>query len=289
MQYTIEHIVHMIANSDRDEIYEDEAGNLFSPYKFWWRELFTEARYAAKAFRRQTSRRGCVPRDDDDIMIKIIVDQWMAETPNQHQSHSHPRDDQQCNDMSCMQALAKQQEAFLKDIRRAFINACERKDAEAKKRLRKLYYEEKATQLSSIDYGMLDEPKTKKPVFTPVEQEMFDDVEQHVRMLEYHESFHQEPECDPNDARYIGTPPKSDSWEDKMNSDYIDKGRGSEGVLNGLYTNTRPEPSYRTREQRQRLIKTLLNSGNGYDVETACLMMNMPKRTREVMIKSYTN
>ena len=284
MQYTIEEIVHMIANSDRNEVYEDNNGDVFSPYKYWWRELFKEAKLTAKAIRRESKQNNMIERDDDEIMVQIIVDQWMAEVPDQYQSHSHPRDDQQCNDMSCMQALAKQQETFLKDIRRAFINACERKDNAAKERLRKLYYEEKATQLSSIDYGMLDEPKTKQPVFTPIEQEMFDDCEQHVRMLEYHESFHQEPECDPDDARFIGKPPKSDSWDDKMKSDCIDKGRGAVGTLGGLYRNTRPEPAYYTKQQRRIMQRTMLNSTNADEIKLATYM-NGRKMTPEARQK----
>ena len=268
---TIQEIILDITNAERGNPREVD-GEQVDDYKLAWRELFKEAKLTAKMLRRESIRDGQVPRDVDDIMIKIIVDQWLAESTDHYQEHSHPRDDQQCNDMSCMQALAKQQEAFLKDIRRAFINACERKDNAAKKRLRKLYYEEKATQLSSIDYGMLDEPKTKNPVFTPIEQEMFDDAEQHVRMIEYHESFNQEPECDPDDARYIGTPPKSDSWDDKMKSDYIDKGRGSEGVLNGLYTNTRAEPSYYTKQQRRILRNTMLRSTNPDEVKLATFM-----------------
>lgn len=268
---TIQEIIINITNAQRGNPREVN-GELIDDYKLAWRELFKEAKLTAKMIRRETIRDGQVPRDVDDISIKIIVDQWLAESTEHYLEHSHPRDDQQCDDMSCMQALAKQQKAYLEDIRRAFVNACRQNDMGAKKRLRKLYYEEKATQLSSIDYAELDEPKTKKPVFTPIEQEMFDDCEQHVRMLEYLESFHQEPECDPDNARYIGTPPKSDSWDDKMQSDYIDKGRGAEGVLGGLYTNTKPEPAYYTKQQRKILRNTMLRSTNRDEVKLATYM-----------------
>jgi hypothetical protein len=272
---TIEEIIIDITNAERGNPREVN-GELIDDYKLAWRELFKEAKLTAKMIRRETIRDGQVPRDVDDISIKIIVDQWLAESTEHYIEHSHPRDDQQCNDMSCMQALAKQQAAYLKDIVRAFINACERKDEAAKQRLRKLYNEEKATQLSSIDYEQLDEPRTKKPAFTPIEQEMFDDCEQHVRMLEYLESFHQEPECDPDNARFIGKPPKSDSWDDKMQSDYIDKGRGAEGVLNGLYTNTRPEPAYYTKQQRRIMRNTMLHSTNRNEVKLATYMFSRP-------------
>lgn len=268
---TIQEIIINITNAERGNPREVN-GQLIDDYKLAWRELFKEAKLTAKMLRRESIRDGQVPRDVDDISIKIIVDQWLAESTDHYQEHSHPRDDQQCNDMSCMQSLAKQQDAYLKDIRRAYANACKRKDESAKKRIRKLYNEEKATQLSSIDYEQLDEPKTKKPTFTPIEQEMFDDAEQHARMLEYLEDFNQEPECDPDDARYIGKPPKSDSWEDKMKSDYIDRGRGSEGVLNGLYTNTRPEPAYYTKQQRRVLRNTMLQSDNRSEVKLGTYM-----------------
>ena len=105
-----------------------------------------------------------------------------------------------------------------------------------------------------------------------VDQDLFDDTEEHVRMLEYLESIHQEPECDPNDARFIGTPPKSDDWDDKMQSNYIDKQRGSGGVLNGLYTNTLPEPYYYTKQQRRILRRTMLASDNYNEIKLGTMM-----------------
>lgn len=45
--------------------------------------------------------------------------------------------------------------------------------------------------------------------------------------------------------------------------------RGSRGVLGGLYTNTDPEPSYRTPQARATLLRTLLRSDNVIDVKMA--------------------
>tara|TARA_R100000278_G_scaffold17602_4_gene17673 strand:+ start:7703 stop:8647 length:945 start_codon:yes stop_codon:yes gene_type:complete len=289
---TIKEIILDITNAERGNPREVN-GELIDDYKLAWRELFKEAKLTAKMIQRETKRDGQIPRDVDDIMIKIIVDQWLAESTDHYLEHSHPRDDQQCGDMSCVQALAKQQETYLEDICRAYAKACRRKDEPAKKRIRKLYNEEKATSVStdnwawdeskantpssntlptfsSISYEHLDEPKTKKPVF--IDQDLVDDAEEHIRMLEYLEDIHQEPECDPDDARFIGTPPKSDDWDDKMQSNYIDKQRGSGGVLNGLYTNTLPEPNYYTKQQRRILRRTMLASDNYGEVKLGTMM-----------------
>lgn len=45
--------------------------------------------------------------------------------------------------------------------------------------------------------------------------------------------------------------------------------RGSRGVLGGVYTNSDPEPTYRTQEGRNNLIKALLKSDNVLDVQLA--------------------
>jgi hypothetical protein len=277
MQYTIQEILIGISNADRYDVREQN-GELISDYKFWWRELFKEAKLTAKMIRRESIRDGIVPRDDDDIMVTIIVDQWLAEFKS-YQAHSHPSDDQLCNDMSCMQALAKQQEQYLLDIRRAFASACRRKDTKAMQRIRKLYYQEKSSQLSSIQYTHLDEPTTKEPVFTPEDQEFFDETEQHVRKLDYQDAFIQDPECDPNDSHYIG-----DTL--RMNNG---KPRGNIGLLNGFYEQTLPEPTYRTKDARRRLFKTLLNTGSVYDIENACGMRGFKKGVRNSYIHMYAD
>ncbi len=277
MQYTIQEILIGISNADRYDVREQN-GELISDYKFWWRELFKEAKLTAKMIRRESIRDGIVPRDDDDIMVTIIVDQWLAEFKS-YQAHSHPSDDQLCNDMSCMQALAKQQEQYLLDIRRAFASACRRKDTKAMQRIRKLYYQEKSSQLSSVQYTHLDEPTTKEPVFTPEDQEFFDETEQHVRKLDYQDAFIQDPECDPNDSHYI-----ADTL--RMNNG---KPRGNIGLLNGFYEQTLPEPTYRTKDAKRRLFKTLLNTGSVYDIENACGMRGFKKGIRNSYIHMYAD
>ncbi|MAL77506.1 MAG: hypothetical protein CMN55_00055 [Sneathiella sp.] len=277
MQYTIQEILYGISNAERYDVREED-GHVISEYKFWWAQLYKEAKRTAKAIRRESIRDGIVPRDDDDVMVQIIVDQWLAESKS-YQEHSHPSDDQLCDDMSCMQALAKQQEQYLLDIRRAFASACRRKDTKAMRRIRKLYYQEKSSQLSSIDYTHLDEPTTKEPVYTPEDQSFFDETEQHVRKLEYQDAFVQDPECDPDDSHYVG-----DTL--RMNNG---KPRGNIGLLNGLYQQSLPEPAYRTKEARRRLFKTLLESGSIYDIESACGMRGYKKGVLRGYIHMYAD
>lgn len=277
MQYTIQEILYGISNAERYDVREED-GHVISEYKFWWAQLYKEAKRTAKAIRRESIRDGIVPRDDDDVMVQIIVDQWLAESKS-YQEHSHPSDDQLCDDMSCMQALAKQQEQYLLDIRRAFASACRRKDTKAMQRIRKLYYQEKSSQLSSIDYSHLDEPITKEPVYTPEDQDFFDETEQHVRKLEYQNAFVQDPECDPDDSHYVG-----DTL--RMNNG---KPRGNIGLLNGLYQQSLPEPAYRTKEARRRLFKTLLESGSIYDIESACGMRGYKKGVLRGYIHMYAD
>lgn len=277
MQYTIQEILYGISNAERYDVREED-GHVISEYKFWWAQLYKEAKRTAKAIKRESIRDGIVPRDDDDVMVQIIVDQWLAESKS-YQEHSHPSDDQLCNDMSCMQALAKQQEQYLLDIRRAFASACRRKDTKAMQRIRKLYYQEKSSQLSSIDYTHLDEPTTKEPVYTPEDQSFFDETEQHVRKLEYQDAFVQDPECDPDDSHYVG-----DTL--RMNNG---KPRGNIGLLNGLYQQSLPEPAYRTKEARRRLFKTLLESGSIYDIESACGMRGYKKGVLRGYIHMYAD
>ncbi len=300
MQYTIQEILYGISNAERYDVREDN-GHIISEYKFWWRELYKEAKHTARAIKRESIRDGIVPRDDDDVMVQIIVDQWLAESKS-YQEHSHPSDDQLCDDMSCMQAIAKQQEQYLLDIRRAFASACRRKDKAAMKRIRKLYYQEKATDAStehwswdeskanaptsktspiffSISYDQLDEPRTKEPAYTPEDQDFFDETEQHVRKLDYQDAFVQDPECDPDDSHYVG-----DTM--RMNNG---KPRGNIGLLNGLYQQSLPEPAYRSKEARRRLFKTLLDSGSIYDIESACGMRGFKKGVTDSYIHMYAN
>lgn len=77
-------------------------------------------------------------------------------------------------------------------------------------------------------------------------------AEQYANNLESRLEFRQEHELDSDDARFLGTPPKSDSWDDKMKSDHRDRKRGSGGVLGGIYENTLAEPPYSKNPYRRR-------------------------------------
>jgi hypothetical protein len=73
-------------------------------------------------------------------------------------------------------------------------------------------------------------------------------AEDYARNLDNRDSFRQEAEVDPDDARFLGTPPRANyegytTFEAKMKSDYRDRGRGADGVLMGFYERTLPEPA----------------------------------------------
>lgn len=77
-------------------------------------------------------------------------------------------------------------------------------------------------------------------------------AEQYANNMESRLEFRQEHELDPDDARFLGTPPKSDSWDDKIKSDFRDRKRGSGGVLGGVYDTTLSEPAYSKNPYRRR-------------------------------------
>ena len=57
-------------------------------------------------------------------------------------------------------------------------------------------------------------------------------------------------------------------------------------MLNGLYTNSYPEPTYYTKDQRRRIRKTMLDSDNIDDVKLATYMTPMsPARRMKVLRK----
>ena len=72
-------------------------------------------------------------------------------------------------------------------------------------------------------------------------------AEQYANQRDSRDEFSQEHEVDPDDLRYLGTPPRENyegyvTFDSKMKSDYRDRKRGAEGVLMGFYDKTRPEP-----------------------------------------------
>jgi hypothetical protein len=71
-----------------------------------------------------------------------------------------------------------------------------------------------------------------------------------------------------------------------MRSNQVDRKRGSGGVLNGLYQNTRPEPTYYTKEKRNRLRMTYLDSDNVCDIMVGAYMKRMNPIRRSNLIRN---
>jgi len=262
--------------------------------KMLWRNLYSSARQHAKHLQRDTADT-VFEREPDDTMVQIIVDQWLADNESSYQAHSNPNDDKQAGDMSCVQAMehkAKQdainaiqeifgETSFNNKLRIAVRERIYDEVAGSSPRLAEFlrhasdqWLSDNAAEIvdKSIKYTSCDittyinhGQQHERTNISFFEHDSLDQADQQAMQREYDESFYQSPECDPDNARYIGTPPKSDSWDDKMKSDYIDLGRGAEGVLGGLYTNTRPEPTYRTPDQKRTLRKTLFNSDSHAD------------------------
>jgi hypothetical protein len=234
----------------------------YSPeYKSAWRQLFQHATQIAKS----------VPNRDLDPAT--IVDNWLAD----HQlylNHCDPNDDLVAGDMSCMQAMRKQQQSFIAEIREQYVTAlrnADNRDFSIKrrreflniaKRLRKLYREENATNITSVPFEVYEEFGDSAEFDEPIT-----DTQAYINRLEYRESINQEPECDPDDSHYVG-----DTFRYNRG-----KPRGNIGLLNGLYQQTDPEPTYRTAEGRRCMLRQLRLSHNEDDIR---MFFNLTQPTR---------
>jgi hypothetical protein len=195
----------------------------------------------------------------------MIVDAWVLEH-ELYTDHTNPNDDAQCGDMSCLQALSRQQDQYIADLYRLWQKLLHDDSVphHAVERAYKMLKQELATSISSVNYEtyeQLHESAMPDPV------DSVDETEEFVRLKDYHKSFKQDPECDPDDSLYVGDTTRLNRG----------KPRGSKGVLNGLYEDSLPEPSYRPKDKRITLIKTMLSSNNADDIRLA-YSMTTPKR-----------
>ena len=256
----ISNIPELVRTATSAERYSEE-------YKAAWRELFVTAEAVAKT----------IPNRDIDA--STLVDDWVAEheVPT---NHCNPDDDAQCGDMSCMQALALQQREYLNDIKGHYYTALRqwanpnlsdklrKKCRDRVNRLRNLWEQENNTNIRQVEhdaYEALGSSANFDTVELPTE------TERTVRRREYSISFSQEPECDPDDSRYVRDTERRNRG----------RPRGAVGVLAGIYENTDPEPSYRSPERKRLLIKTYLNSDNAQDIELAYSMTPMRRKDHE--------
>ena len=248
---TIQTLVHNALDAER---YSDA-------YKSAWRALFKQAEALCKL----------VPNRDLDPAT--LVDDWVAEYQDTI-PHCDPADDAVAGDMSCMQALSKQQQDFLADVRKQYMDAIaqsrnpklshkvQREFREIAKRLRKLHTEESNTNIRSVPFEIYEEFGDKSDFVEPIS-----DTEQYVSLQEYRITFNQEPECDPDDSHYVAD-------TTRMNNG---KPRGNIGLLNGLYQQTDPEPAY---YNRKLMLRGLRNSDNPDDIRML-FAMTVPTRRDE--------
>lgn len=230
-------------------------------YKSAWRALFKQAEAICKL----------VPNRDLDPAT--LVDDWVAEYQDTI-PHCDPADDAIAGDMSCMQALSKQQQDFLADIRRQYMEAIaqsrnpkhshkvQREFREIAKRLRKLHTEESNTNIRSVPFEIYEEFGDNSEFVEPIS-----DTEQYISLQEYRITFNQEPECDPDDSHYVAD-------TTRMNNG---KPRGNIGLLNGLYQQSDPEPAYYNRKS---VIRQLRTSNNPDDIRML-FAMTVPTRRDE--------
>tara|TARA_Y100000361_G_scaffold59499_2_gene52086 strand:- start:233 stop:1072 length:840 start_codon:yes stop_codon:yes gene_type:complete len=240
---TIQTLVHNALNAER---YSAE-------YKQAWRSLFKLAESTCKL----VSNRNLDPA--------TLVDDWVAQYDDTI-SHCNPDDDAVTGDMSCMQALSKQQQDFLADVRKQYMEAIaqsrnpkhshkiQREFREIAKRLRKLHTEESNTNIRSVPFEIYEE-MPDSAVYEEVEN--IDDTERYVNRQESRLTFYQEPECDPDDSHYVVDTTRCNRG----------KPRGNIGLLNGLYEMTDPEPTYQTPEMRRCMFRQLRSSDNPQDIE----------------------
>ena len=272
MHNKLHNILYRIHNSEK---YSEES-------KAAWRDLFQLAKVEVQRNKIRTKyNKQMVTRDTDELAVQIVVDDWLAQSPDFYTQHSHPDDDAHAGDMSCLRAFEQQRQAFLTDLAVAYQTAMSQGHTKRASRIEKLWKTECAQPIREVtieNYDAYGDDAWDEIV------EPIDDTQAYVNRQEYREDFIQAPECDPDDSRFTGTPPRSDSWDDKMRSDYCDRGRGSGGVLQGLYTNSYPEPNYRDRDQRRRLRFSYLDSDNSIDIEMGSWIKRMDSVRRKRLV-----
>lgn len=213
-------------------------------HKQAWRQIFSYARQLSDLFNTQLNR---------DIDPEMIVDSWSASSMWLKSDGSTVQlDDTASEFVSLSRSLTLQWEKdFLRQQRKvndltdlyiASTSDSILSDLRDAKRELTIIYRLKPTV---ADFTTL-EAFGDDCQFTADDWEF---AEEYARNLDNRDSFRQEAEVDPDDARFLGTPPRPDydgytSFDSKMKSDYRDRGRGGDGVLMGFYDRTHPEPAH---------------------------------------------
>lgn len=212
-------------------------------FKLAWKQIFTYARQLSDLFNTQLNR---------DVDPEMIVDSWSASSMwVKSDGNSVQLDDTSSEFVSLSRSLTLQwerdysrQKRKVDDLTDKYIvNASDSvlsdlRDAQRELTIIRRLKPTVADFTSHEDFG--DDCQ-----FTADDWEF---AEEYARNLDNRDSFRQEAEVDPDDARFLGTPPRADyngyvSFDSKMKSDFRDRGRGSDGVLMGFYEKTLPEPA----------------------------------------------
>jgi hypothetical protein len=257
-----------------------------------WRRLFLLAQRECDMLKSQTFDTVF----QREVEATQIVDNWIAEA-RLYSDHCNPDDDRVAGDRSTVGALRDQQDEFLADIElqinrtkrsiyaTRFRKATKRRDnklialSQRLARLQDLYDNEVKCTVTQDPY--FDEAKCTAPdsYITFKEQQQFEEpdsidaIDQFERLHSSKHYFYQEPECDPEDARFNGD-------QERRNNG---RPRGATGVLGGIYETTDPEPLYRDRSRRKYLLRAYKSSDNLQDIELFVHMAIKPANRKTVL------
>lgn len=226
-------------------------------YKLGWRQIFQFSKEVCNMYRKQGR----------DISPEMVVDSWAADCMWLGcEGNTITSDDRLCGLSSTTRELTEKWEADYARQQRVvadlqILDDCLNRQPKAPLHIRKdnLSKLRHAKRELTIIKRLQPSAATNDAIETFGSDASFDYAEhewaeQYANNLESRLEFKQEHELDPDDARFLGTPPKSDSWDDKIKSDHRDRKRGSGGVLGGIYENTLAEPPYSSNPYRRRKV-----------------------------------
>jgi len=212
-------------------------------FKQAWKQIFSYARQLSDLFNTQLNR---------DIDPEMIVDSWSASSMwVKSDGNSVQLDDTASEFVSLSRSLTLQWEQdYLRQKRKvdeltdqflAHTSDAVLSDLRDAKRELTIIHRLKPTVADFTSHEEFGDDCQ----FTADDWEF---AEEYARNLDNRDTFRQEAEVDPDDARFLGTPPRANyegytTFEAKMKSDYRDRKRGADGVLMGFYERTLPEPA----------------------------------------------
>jgi hypothetical protein len=234
-------------------------------YTAGWRSIFQHADTITRDLRSQT--KGTVFERDVDastIVDALVLDHEL------YTDHCNPDDDAQCGDESCISALSRQQDAYILELYTLWWDLLQDNSVphHAVERAYQLLKDEVNTSISSVSYETY-ESLHDSAKFDNVEY--IDDTQKHINRVEYHKTFKQDPECDPDDSHYVGDTTRRNNR----------KPRGNVGLLNGVYQQTDAEPSYRPAVDRKKMLLRMMKSDNPVEIRLAYSCSPLHKRDYE--------